>query len=60
MRAFTKGQSEPVLTPDGKPWCQNCYVCNKQINFLKQVAGIEYLHIGQYVRHKKCKPESMK
>lgn len=53
---FTKAQSEPVLTADGKPWCLNCFVCDKQINFLKTTAGIEYLRIGQYVRHKRCYP----
>ena len=55
-REFTKAQAEPVLTVAGEKWCQNCFVCNKQINFFKTTAGIEYLHIGQYVRHKKCYP----
>jgi hypothetical protein len=57
---FTAAQSKPVLTAEGKPWCQNCYVCDKQINFLKQTAGVEYLHVGQYVRHKKCYPPAAK
>ncbi len=56
---FTESQSKPVLTADGKPWCQNCMYCNKQINFLKQLVGIEFLRIGQYVRHKKCYPPSL-
>lgn len=60
MTNATKAQSEPVLTADGKPWCQNCLYCNKQINFLKQKAGVEYLHVGQYVRHKKCLPPPAK
>jgi len=52
---FTEGQSKPVLTADGKKWCQNCYICNKQIDFIK--AGREsWKTIGQYVRHSKCDP----
>jgi hypothetical protein len=55
-REFTKAQSEPVLTATGEKWCQNCLVCNKQINFLKSTPGVEYLTVGQYVRHKRCYP----
>ena len=57
---FTKGQSEPVLNADKKPWCQQCMWCNKQINFLKQIAGTEYMRVGKYVRHKKCLPPPIK
>ena len=56
----TKAQSEPVLTSEGKLWCQSCLYCGKQINFLKMKAGVEYIHVGQYVRHKKCLPPPAK
>lgn len=56
---FTEAQLKPVLTADGRKWCQNCYVCNKQIDFLKQTAGVEYLNVSPYVRHKKCYPPAV-
>jgi len=56
---FTEAQSKPGLTADGKKWYQNCYVCNKQINFL--TAGKEsWLSVTPYVRHKKCDPTVLK
>lgn len=48
--------TKPVLTADGKPWVQKCYVCGKLVDFLKMSWGSEWLRAGDYVRHKKCKP----
>lgn len=59
MREFTKAQSEPVFTSTGEKWCQSCMYCGKQINFLKTNKE-NIVHVGQYVRHKKCYPPSIK
>ena len=59
MKKFTKAQSEPILTVEGKKWCQLCFICNKQINFLK-ASKESYVVVGQYVRHKRCRPEPIK
>jgi hypothetical protein len=56
---FTKAQSEPVFTADGQLWCLNCYICDKQINFLKAPSE-SYRKVGQYVRHMKCYPPPLK
>lgn len=55
---FTEAQSKPGLTVEGAKWYQNCYVCNKQIDFLK-VSKESWLSVDPYVRHKKCDPPSM-
>ncbi len=55
---FNEAQSKPILNADGVKWCQNCYVCNKQINFLKAQKE-SYRSVGQYVRHMKCYPPSL-
>jgi hypothetical protein len=46
----------PVLTAEGKPWVQRCYLCGKTVNFLKMSWGSEWLRVGELVRHKKCRP----
>lgn len=47
---------KPVLTSEGKPWVQRCYVCSKSINLIKS----HYMKIGTLVRHTKCRPEPIK
>lgn len=47
----------PVLTPSGKPWVQRCYLCGKTVNFLKMAWGVEWIRVGNLVRHKKCRPQ---
>lgn len=56
---FNDAQSKPGLTADGLKWYQNCYVCNKQINFLK-AAKESWITIDKYVRHRKCYPPPIK
>jgi hypothetical protein len=51
---------KPTLTADGRPWVQRCYVCLKSVDFIRMKAGAEYLHVGQYVRHKRCYPPTIK
>lgn len=48
-------QQKPVLTSEGKPWTQRCYVCDKNINFIKEPA-CKRVKVGDLVRHKKCYP----
>lgn len=48
--------TKPVLTSDGRPWVQKCYVCLRLVDFLKMSWGSQWLRAGEYVRHKKCKP----
>lgn len=48
-------QLRPVKTHDGKPWVQNCFVCNKPVNFLK-LESFNWVRVGALVRHKKCYP----
>jgi hypothetical protein len=57
---FTKGQSQAGLTLDGRKWYQNCYICNKQINFIKDPSGNKWIRIDKYVRHRKCLPPPIK
>lgn len=47
----------PTFTSDKKPWTQRCFVCLKVVNFLKDTPGVEYIHVAQYVRHRKCYPK---
>lgn len=56
---FTDGQSKPGLTADGIKWYQSCYVCNKQINFLRDTRG-SWMSVEPYVRHIKCDPTALK
>ncbi|MGH7974886.1 MAG: hypothetical protein ACREBR_05125 [bacterium] len=56
---FNDAQSKPGLTADGVKWYQNCYVCNKQINFFKAPKE-SWRSVGQYVRHMKCYPPPLK
>jgi len=51
---------KPVLTPDGRPWVQRCYVCAESVDFLKMARDSEWIHVGGLVRHKKCRPETLK
>ena len=55
-------QLKPVMTSEGKPWVQRCFVCDKQVNFLK-LSSEAYIRLhdvkrsdGVYdlVRHRKC------
>ena len=48
--------AKPTLTADGRPWVQRCFVCTFAVNFLKMKAGVEYIRVGNLVRHKKCRP----
>lgn len=57
---FNKAQSEPVLTQDGVKWVQNCFICNRQINFLKDPQGLKWIRVPPYVRHRKCLPPPIK
>lgn len=50
---------KPVLTADGRPWTQRCYVCSKTIDFLK-TSGDMRVRVGELVRHKKCLPAPIK
>lgn len=56
---FNDAQSKPGLTATGEKWYQNCYICNKQINFFKAPKE-SYRNIGPYVRHMKCLPPPLK
>lgn len=54
---FSKWQLEPAFHPDTKEkWYQNCYVCNGQINFIKDPKHTYIVIVGGLVRHKKCNP----
>ena len=56
---FNEAQSKPGYTADGKKWYQNCYICNKQIDFFKAPKE-SWRSVGQYVRHMKCLPPPLK
>lgn len=53
---LSKFQLQPVRTSVGRRWAQNCYICDKQINFLKDPSGFKWLHVDKLVRHRKCFP----
>ena len=44
----------PTLTVDKKPWVQRCMVCLKLVDFIKMKSWVEYVRVGQFVRHKRC------
>jgi hypothetical protein len=46
---------QSVKTSDGRPWVQRCFICSKPVDFLKMKAGAEWVRVGPYVRHKKCR-----
>lgn len=46
-------QLKPVLTSDGKPWVQRCFICDKPIDFLKTPAHMR-VRVGELVRHARC------
>jgi hypothetical protein len=48
--------AKATLTADGRPWVQRCMICLKPVNFLKDKPWIQYVTVGQYVRHKRCYP----
>ena len=50
---------KPVLTWDGKPWCQLCYICLKQIDLIKTMPH-QRVRVGELVRHAKCRPEPVR
>lgn len=45
-----------VKTWDGRPWVQKCFRCTKTVNFIKD-GPHSWIHVGNFVRHAKCKPE---
>ena len=45
---------KPVLTADGRPWVQRCFICAKSVNFLKTTPD-QRVKVGDLVRHKKCR-----
>lgn len=49
-------QQEPIKTADGRVWAQNCYVCNGQVDFLKDPSGHKWIRVDTLVRHRKCYP----
>lgn len=49
-------QKKPVTTPDGKRWAQNCLICDRQIDFIKDPSGYKWLRVDTLVRHRKCLP----
>lgn len=46
-------QLKPVLTANGRRGCQSCFVCSKQIDFLKTPQHMRVI-VGALVRHKRC------
>lgn len=55
---------DPVLkdvirTADGRPWVQRCYVCNKQVNFIK-LRPHQWVNVGEFVRHTRCYPPPLR
>lgn len=48
-------QLQPVLTSDGRPWVQRCYVCDKSIDMIK-LPRVKWVRVDKLVRHKKCYP----
>jgi hypothetical protein len=48
-------QLHPVLTAEGKPWVQRCYVCDKSIDFIR-MPSVSWVRVGEMVRHKRCYP----
>lgn len=53
---LNKYQQEPVMTSDGRRWAQNCYVCDRQIDFIKDPSGFKWVRVDKLVRHRKCYP----
>lgn len=49
-------QKLPIRTADGRLWAQNCYVCNRQIDFLKDPSAYKWIRVDTLVRHRKCYP----
>lgn len=45
----------PVLTIDGRPWVQRCFVCARSVNFLKS-SPEQRVKVGSFVRHYSCDP----
>lgn len=56
LRELTQYQTAPVMTADGRRWAQGCYVCAKQIDFLKDPSGYKWVRVDTLVRHRKCYP----
>lgn len=55
MTAYNPHQLKPVLTSDGRPWVQRCFICDKSIDFLKNIPSF-WVRVGELVRHRKCYP----
>jgi hypothetical protein len=50
---------KPMLTADGRPWVQRCFICGKGVNYLK-TSTVERVRVGDLVRHKTCKPKPIR
>jgi hypothetical protein len=49
---------KPTMDASGKPWVQRCFICSRTVDFKKMQSLVEYIKVGDLVRHKKCKPQS--
>lgn len=56
LKKLNQYQLEPCKTADGRLWVQRCYVCDNQIDFLKDPSGYKWLRVDRLVRHRKCYP----
>ncbi len=56
MKPLSPFQKEPVRTATGQVWAQNCFICNKQIDMLKDPYHVKWLRIDTLIRHRKCYP----
>lgn len=45
---------KPTLTADGRKWVQRCFICAKQVDFLKTMPA-QRVAVGELVRHAKCR-----
>lgn len=57
---LTQHQKEPVKTASGRVWAQNCYLCNRQIDLLRDPRGVKWIRVLELVRHRKCSPEALR
>lgn len=48
-------QLHAVKTADGRVWAQRCFICDKSIDFLKNIPSF-WVKVGELVRHRKCFP----
>jgi hypothetical protein len=50
---------KPVLTIDGRPWVQRCFICAQGVNLLKTPPA-QRVRVGELVRHARCEPEALR